>query len=102
MMNRCAIGVLLSMWPLLATATELKGEHAIHAMPSAETATSGADVPEGAWSPTGMEITREQRCVLAARGVVMLDNASWAVCGGKPKGVPQSAVASPVNTHAGH
>lgn len=99
-MNRVMIGVMLLALPWLAAAQEMHGDHAMH-MPSGNAVVDAA-VPEGAWAPTGMEISPAQRCALAARGVVMLDNTAWAACGGKPAAVPQSVVPSVHNPHAGH
>jgi hypothetical protein len=102
MMNRVTIGVLLGVLPLLTVAAEMHGEHSTHAMMPSVNAVEEAGVPDGAWAPTGMEISQAQRCALAARGVVMLDNAAWAACGGKPAAVPQSVVPARTNPHAGH
>lgn len=101
-MNRVMIGAILVALPLLTEAQEMHGDHSMHTLPSEKTAMVDAEVPEGAWAPTGMEISPAQRCVLAARGVMMLDNTAWAACGGKPATVPQSVVPSVHNPHAGH
>lgn len=42
---------------------------------------------------TGAGVSGSERCALAARGIVMLDNASWAACGGKTQGIPQTPAA---------
>lgn len=102
MNNRVMIGVVLSVLPLLAPAQEMHGDHAMHVMPAMSATATETAVPEGAWAPTGTEISPAQRCALAARGVVMLDNAAWQACGGKPATVPQSVVPSHANPHAGH
>ena len=49
----------------------------------------------------------QTRCAQASRGLVMMDNAEWARCGGKPDGAvqaPQSATSKvkAANEHAGH
>lgn len=50
---------------------------------------------------TGVGTAESERCALAARGIVMLDNASWAACGGKTAGIPQApaALSAPTTTH---
>ena len=101
-MNRVMIGAMLAALPVLTDAQEMHGDHSMYAMPSVNAAVVAAEVPEGAWAPTGVEISPAQRCALAARGVVMLDNKAWAACGGKPAAVPKSVVPSVHNPHAGH
>lgn len=39
-----------------------------------------------AMEPTTMPSKMANRCALASRGIIMLDNRSWKSCGGKPKG----------------
>lgn len=39
---------------------------------------------------TGMEISIENKCSLASRGLIMLENRAWQTCGGKPEGIPIS------------
>jgi hypothetical protein len=96
------IGAMLLALPWLTGAQEMHGDHAMHTTPAVNAAAVDGEVPEGTWSPTGMEITPAQRCALAARGVVMLDNAAWTACGGKPAVMPQSVVPSIQNPHAGY
>lgn len=100
-MNRVIIVTMLIAMSLITMAEEMHGDHAAHSMHSMND-TADAAVPEGAWSPTGMEVSQAQRCSLAVRGVVMLDNAAWAACGGKPAAVAQSVVPSATHHHAGH
>lgn len=99
-MNRQLIAALLLLIHLSTQAAEMSSDHSMHAMPS--DATMADAVAEGVLAPTGVEITPAQRCALAARGVVMLDNAAWLACGGKPATVPQNVVPSSANPHAGH
>lgn len=46
------------------------------------------------------------QCAKASRGLMMLDNATWAQCGGKPQGAAMTPVSMTVkkdsNEHAGH
>lgn len=39
-----------------------------------------------AMEPTTSEEDLQTRCAKASRGLIMLDNAAWARCGGKPEG----------------
>ena len=39
-----------------------------------------------AMEPTTMPSRMANRCALASRGIIMLDEQSWKLCGGKPKG----------------
>jgi len=47
-----------------------------------------------------------ERCAKASRGLMMLDNATWAQCGGKPKGAAMTPAAmlskKESDEHAGH
>jgi hypothetical protein len=43
------------------------------------------------------------QCAKASRGLVMLDNAAWARCGGKPQGLTATSEhLSAPHQHAGH
>ena len=37
---------------------------------------------------TSLHLSLKERCALASRGLIMLDNASWKECGSKPSGLP--------------
>ena len=39
-----------------------------------------------AMEPTSIRTRLSEQCAQASRGIVMLDNATWKRCGGKPKG----------------
>lgn len=41
--------------------------------------------------PTTVENDLATQCALGSRGIVMLDNATWKKCGGKPKGAAKGA-----------
>lgn len=41
-----------------------------------------------AMEPTSTRTRLSEKCAQATRGLVMLDNATWKRCGGKPKGAP--------------
>lgn len=43
----------------------------------------------------------QTRCAQASRGIIMLDNATWEQCGGKPKGVPGGEIKDEQGT-SGH
>ncbi len=61
-----------------------------------------------AMEPTSISNTLATRCAQASRGLIMLDNVTWARCGGKPKGVdegpakPKQVDHSENGSHAGH
>lgn len=42
------------------------------------------------------------RCAQASRGLLILDNATWARCGGKPNGVAESPGKTQQVDHSGH
>ena len=47
--------------------------------------------------------TMAEQCAKATRGLVMLDNAAWVQCGGKPQGAAStSASLATGHEHAGH
>lgn len=53
--------------------------------PSGEAREAGSDGRYG-MEPTSADDGPAERCALGSRGIVMLDNAEWARCGGKPQG----------------
>ena len=44
-----------------------------------------------AMEPTTIRTSLARRCALGSRGIIMLDNATWKRCGGKPKGAARGA-----------
>lgn len=89
--------LLCGAWPVMAE--EQRHHH------GATTPSEALTVGEGAMAPTGEGVSAAQRCDLARRGVVMLDNAAWVACGGKPATVPASVVpqvAAPAAHHHDH
>lgn len=76
-------------------------------MPSSGHAREGGS--DGRSVMESIDVTNSQatRCAQASRGLVMLDNAAWSRCGGKPEGAahgPQAAGAkgAVMKGHAGH
>jgi hypothetical protein len=57
-----------------------------------------------AMESTTVEASLATRCAQASRGLIMLDNAGWKACGGKPKGAPTGPKPAPAmhGGHAGH
>lgn len=53
--------------------------------PSGKAREAGFDGRYG-MEPTSADDDPAGRCALGSRGIVMLDNAEWALCGGKPEG----------------
>lgn len=101
------------------------GEHAHHAKPGTKTTVSSSEslqklkqLPSSGKSReanydgtyfmhnTSMEQSLEARCALASRGLMMLDNASWKKCGGKPigwsKGITSAQTDSDHSNHMNH
>jgi hypothetical protein len=57
-----------------------------------------------AMESTTVEASLATRCAQASRGLIMLDNAGWKACGGKPKGAAPGPKPAPAmhGDHAGH
>jgi len=53
---------------------------------------------------TSIDLSIETRCALASRGLIILDNAGWQQCGGKPAGLPAEvkSTAKSENQHMMH
>jgi hypothetical protein len=77
----------------------------LHAMPASGKAREGGYDGRYVMESTGHALSAMERCAQASRGLVMLDNASWTDCGGKPQGAAVSGVVqapSRSGAHAGH
>ena len=48
------------------------------------------------------EHSLEEQCALASRGLIMLDNASWERCGGKPEGWSKGPAVKQAMDHSQH
>jgi hypothetical protein len=57
-----------------------------------------------AMESTTVEASLATRCAQASRGLIMLDNAGWKACGGKPTGAAMGPKPAPAEHggHAGH
>lgn len=55
-------------------------------MPTSGRAREAGSDGRYAMEPTSIRTRRSEKCAQATRGLVMLDNAAWKRCGGKPKG----------------
>ncbi len=60
-------------------------------VPASGKAREGSYDGRYAMEPTSNRATLARRCALASRGIIMLDNATWKRCGGKPKGAARGA-----------
>ena len=60
-------------------------------MPESGKVREGGYDSSNAMEPTSVRDTLARRCALASRGIIMLDNATWKRCGGKPKGAARGA-----------
>ncbi len=58
------------------------------AMPSSGRSREAGYDSRYAMEPTSIKTRLSEQCAQASRGIVMLDNATWKRCGGKPKGAP--------------
>lgn len=52
--------------------------------------------------PTTVKNSLATQCAQASRGIVMLDNKTWARCGGKTKGVAEGPKPAKGGGHSGH
>ena len=66
--------------------------------PSGQAREAGSD-GRYVMEPTSNRDTLANKCALAARGVIMLDNATWKRCGGKPKGASMGAKKTGGDSH---
>lgn len=64
----------------------------LEAMPASGKAREGGYDGRYVMESTGHALSAAERCAQASRGLRMLDNASWADCGGKPQGAAVSGV----------
>lgn len=55
-----------------------------------------------AMESTTMPSKMANRCALASRGIIMLDNRSWKSCGGKPKGASPGSKKARKAAHQHH
>lgn len=86
--------------PPVATATALEK---LSVMPASGKAREGGADGRYVMESTSVFDTMAEQCAKASRGLVMLDNAAWAQCGGKPQGAaPSSASLDTGHEHAGH
>lgn len=76
-------------------------------MPPSGVAREGGYDGRYAMESTGTDVAQENRCARASRGLIMMDNAEWARCGGKPAGAAEASLPMGAETmhesgHAGH
>jgi len=55
-----------------------------------------------AMEPTSAPSKMANRCALASRGIIMLDNRSWKLCGGKPESTPLAPIKARKAKHHRH
>ena len=64
-------------------------------MPTSGRAREAGSDGRYAMEPTSIRTSRSEKCAQATRGLIMLDNAAWKRCGGKPEGAPKSVIGAP-------
>lgn len=84
--------------------TDLK---TLSSMPSSGVAREGGYDGRYIMESTGIGSAQNVRCAQASRGLIMMDNAEWSLCGGKPAGaaeasLPMATGTQQENGHAGH
>lgn len=87
-----------------AQSTEQSALEGLAAVPMSGRAREAGFDGRYSMEPTSVSDAGATQCAKASRGLVMLDNAGWAACGGKAMGIPHSSATSvkPTSGHAGH
>ena len=76
-------------------------------MPTSGKAREGGYDGRYVMESTDVSTALSTRCAQASRGLVMMNNAEWLRCGGRPDGAAQASLSvtdktKPANEHAGH
>ena len=74
-------------------------------MPASGKAREGGYDDRYVMESTDVSNALQIRCAQASRGLVMMNNAEWSRCGGKPEGAVQasrSTINKVINEHVGH
>ncbi len=77
----------------------------LSAMPASGKAREGGYDDRYVMESTDVSNALQIRCAQASRGLVMMNNAEWSRCGGKPEGAVQASRSvhdKATNEHAGH
>jgi uncharacterized protein involved in copper resistance len=87
--------------------SETADPQTISVMPPSGTAREGGYDGRYIMEPTSAGGAQKVRCAQASRGLIMLDNAEWTRCGGKPAGAAEALLPAGTRTpresgHAGH
>jgi hypothetical protein len=71
-------------------------------MPASGKAREAGSDGRYAMEATSVKDDIQAKCAKASRGLVMIDNKTWAQCGGKPKGLSEGAGNSEPMDHSQH
>jgi hypothetical protein len=103
-MDHSAMGHDMSAMP---SAKKMMGSQ-VNALQKLESLPASGEAREGGYDnsylmeSTDAADSLHVRCAQASRGLVMVDNAEWSRCGGKPTGAAEGVLPVKGGEHAGH